>query len=322
MPKSYYIEKLAPFSERINDCLITPYVYQPTPEGVTALCQHYSQKYTIDLRCVDLREVLEVGDNSRHFFTCLKNNPELLSIEAGKARGLILTHGQHHAIPVVVLNDGKKQNIIIFDSTSGSRIQGYFGIAELFPEAQIYLNSGTRQADGASCLTDAVCILKEALQINALMLLIQPKIIKEHKAFNPSRFARSKPDNFKLFHLPEQLLLTAQRSEYLKETQANTDVLLRGGRTLQAYRDEFKLQVSLLKHEGTALASINSYLFVKGKEHKKILDAYAAHENMFIPISNPRSISPLVSPSSIGFYANLETDRASNNPASTRDFSR
>lgn len=331
MPGPYYIEKLAPFSERINDCLVTPFVYQPTPDGVAVLCEHYAAKYNINITCIDLRETIEIGDNSRLYFNYLAENKHLMSVEEGQSRGLILTHGQHHAIPVLIFNDDKAHNIIIFDSTSGSRVQGYFSIANLFPEAQVYLNSGTRQSDGASCITDAICTLKEALQIKNLMDIIQPKVTGDHEALRPSRFSIPKPNNFNLFYMPEQLLLAAQISKYLTDAHANLNVRLRGGRTLGEYREQFKLQVSLLKNENSVSASINSYLFVKGQEHKKILDAYALKNNHFASIANStsenilasRSISPLVSPSRIGFYAENDAELETNNEgARAMNFSR
>ena len=49
----YYIEKTAGFSTKMNDVMVTPLIFQPTPEGVNQLCRYYTKKYNIDLRCVE-----------------------------------------------------------------------------------------------------------------------------------------------------------------------------------------------------------------------------------------------------------------------------
>jgi hypothetical protein len=145
---------------------------------------------------------------------------------------------QHHAIPVLICRQQNETHMIVFDSSSGSRIKGYFNMAVLFPNAHFYLNAGTRQSDEGSCMTDAICILKEALQIENLISLIQSKNIAEHRAFQPTLFkSLPKPNNFKLFRMPEQLLVTAQLSKYVSDAGADLNTVLRGGKTLGYYRD-------------------------------------------------------------------------------------
>lgn len=271
----YYIEKTAGFSTKMNDVMVTPLIFQPTPEGVNQLCRYYTKKYNIDLRCVDLRGLVESGDNALHFFTYLQNNPGLLSVEEGQARGLVLSHGQFHAIPVLVCKQWDIQHIIVFDSSSGCRTPGYYKMAQLFPNAHFYLNAGTRQSDEGSCITDAICILKEALQVDDLLLKIRNKISSGSPVLsNPNRFLTvSKPSNFNLFKMPEHLLVTAQVSKYLVEANADLSVIIRGGYSLAYFREKFVLQVSLMKNEGMdSEVTINSYLYIKSKEHKLILD--------------------------------------------------
>ena len=67
-------------------------------------------------------------------------------------------------------------------------------------------------------------------------------------------------------------MLSAQRTKYLIEADADTGVILRGGRTLQRYRDDFLLPVVFLTEPDRPLTPINGYLYLKAKEHSRILD--------------------------------------------------
>jgi hypothetical protein len=273
----FYVAKQSGLFSRVVEAniQIQPLIHQPTPEGVSDLCFHYSEKYNIDLSYVDLNGRILSGDNIAHFFSYLQTHASLLAVQEGRSKGLILGHGQHHVIPLLIHNRAGTLHMVSFDSNSGARIKGYFRIADLFPEARFYLNAGTRQADEGSCMTDALCILKEALQLPDLIALLEAKNIIHHEAFqqNPTSIFRvPKAPNFSLFRMPEQLLFTAQVSAYLEEAGADLSVALRGGRTLGEYREHFVIHVSLLKN-GTPIASnVNSYLYFKGIEHKRILD--------------------------------------------------
>jgi hypothetical protein len=287
-PNPLYIRKSTNFRFTNEDITIEPSIFQPTPDGIDALCHHYREKYSIDLLSIDLRGKIVSGDNALHFFNYLRDNQaELLNLDEGQARGLVLNHGQHHAIPVLICKKENEKHMVVFDSSSGSRINGYFNMADLFPDTQFYLNAGTRQSDEGSCMTDAICILKEALQIENLISLIQSKNIAEHRAFNPTLFKtlkieeKRKPANFKLFRMPEQLLVTAQSSKYISDAEADLDMVLRGGQTLRYYRETYTMQVSLAKNEQSTPTNISSYLYLKGKEHKEILDNYwKAHKKV------------------------------------------
>lgn len=280
MDSNYYIEKRTGFYLKSEEELVPTSIFQPTPAGIKKLCQHYSRKYSIDLACVDLRDYVAQGDNLRYFFEHLRTSHFLLDLEEGQSRGLILSHGQFHVIPLMITKRNDTQYMFVFDSSSGARIKGYFGIANIFGDFQFCLNSGTRQADEGSCMTDAICILKEALMIPDLLELIQSKQIIEHEAFRTGKFfSCQKPANFLLFKMPEQLLLTAQRTIYLEQANADLSVILRGGRSLQEYRDDFLLPVVLKKNEERATTPINGYLYLKSKEHKIILDGYSARES-------------------------------------------
>jgi hypothetical protein len=267
----FYTEKHTGFLLKQGEEFEPAVIYQPTPEGVAELCAHYSEKYSIDLKCIDLRLKVDVGDNAFLFFKYLQSNPSLMNIEEGCVRGLILSYSQYHVIPVLLTKIDGIQSMVLFDSTSGPRTKGYFRIANLFPEFQVYLNSGTRQADEGSCMTDAICVLKEALMVPDLMALIQSKEVIDSPDLEPARFFVSlpKPEHFHLFKMPERLLLTAQRSQYLVQAGADVNIIIRGGKSLKSYRDDFVLNVM----KDGEWSCINGYLYLKAKEHRCILDA-------------------------------------------------
>ncbi len=277
MDNPFYIRKKAAFLIKNDDVNIETFIYQPTPMGVDLLCQHYNKKYEIDLRAINLMSHVEDPTDCSKFFSYLQRNPSLLDVNEGQARGLVLGHGQFHTIPVLVCKKDNVQHLVVFDSNSGCRVKGYFGIASLFPEAQVHLNSGTRQADDGSCITDAICILKEALQIENLVELIISKRITEPAAFKPGRFFKgtlSAPANLHLFKMPERLLVTAQISKYVTEAEADLSVIVRGEHTLGHYRDTYVMQVSLSKADKIIDTGINSYLYRKAYDHKCFFDAH------------------------------------------------
>ncbi len=273
----FYIKKASGFSQEVDDNIISPVFYQPTPEGITYLCSHYSDKYGIDLRSLDLRGKISNPDNICNFFAYVAEKNIIDSLPNNTVVGVVLSHGQHHAIPVLIKKGEGTSAIVVFDSTSGPRIKGYFRIASLFSDSNFYLNSGTRQVDSSSCITDAICILKEALQIEDLLLILNKKRYDEHPSLQPDEsrfFCIPKPENFVLFKMPEKLLLTAQRSRYVSEADANTAIKLRGGKTLAQYRDLFQMRVSLMQGYDVVVKGINSYLFIKAREHKCLFDFY------------------------------------------------
>ena len=71
--------------------------------------------------------------------------------------------------------------------------------------------------------------------------------------------------------MPEQLLLTAQISAYLTQADADLDIMLRGDKSLGAYREKFAMPV-ILGEQTETFTTINSYLYSKSIEHKCLLD--------------------------------------------------
>lgn len=275
--QNLYIKKSSGFSQEVEDTLVSPLFYQPTPEGVRLLCAHYSKKYSINLHFFDLRGKIENPDNGYQMFDYFSKSERFNSLPDNSLNGFVLNHGQYHSVPVLVIKKDGSTSVVSFDSTSGSRIRGYFRIAGLFSDAEFYLNSGTRQVDSSSCITDAICILKEALQLKGVLALIIDKRHDTHPSLQPTQsrfFSIDKPANFTLFHMPEQLMLTAQKSSYLTDASSDLTVKLRDGRTLGDSRTHYRMQVSLTQDESIIVSGINSYLFKKSKQHKVYFDEH------------------------------------------------
>ncbi len=280
MPSIYYVKKPSGFSQETDELLITPFAFQPTPKGVKTLCAYYSAKYSINLQSIDFRERIPLPNytNPLQLFRYLAENPSLIEVAEGQSRGIILNHGDNHAIPLLITKQGGKAVIICFDSTSGASIKGYYKMAEALHHYDFFLNEGTRQADSTSCITDSICILKEALQIDRLLNLIDSKVYLEHPTLKTTRFFNKlPPSNFRLFKMPEQLLVTAQLPSYVKE--ADTSVMLRGGKTLKDYRSQFCITISVFKGTDTNLKNINSYLYMKSATHRTIFDKLEMKNN-------------------------------------------
>ncbi len=291
----FYIRKEAALFEQQGTSKLTPlFIYQPTPEGVTALCQHYSKKYSIDLICIDFSERIGLFNDSMLYFKHLCEHPHLLAVPEEHMKGFILSYRQNHALPILVYTKAGEQHMIIFDSNSGASIKGYYNVANFFPDFHVYLNDGSRQSDGLSCITDAICILKEALQIENLVPLIRSKVIEEHPAFRKTRFFETeKPEYFNVFSMPEPLLLTAQVSDYVTKAGANLEVIVRGGQSLGFYREQFRMEVILLKNGEPDFKEINGYLFTKSLEHRTILDCILEQEGLLDDASELPAAPPV-----------------------------
>lgn len=273
MGKKMYIEKQSGCSYNTNNHIENISVFQPTPEGVNLLCEYYSSKYAISLEIFEVEPVTLNQDQAS--FKQFSRSDVLQKINEGEKRGFILSNQQYHAIPVLVSKQNKVLNVYIFDSTSGVHIESFYEIAELFPDSNVYLNRGTRQADKLSCITDAICILKDALRIANLEQLINSKIIEYSVTFNRSsrlkRPSTLRPNNFFVFKMPEPLLKTAQRSDYLRQAEADFNAAVQSKKhpTLKEFHAAYSKK-SLINNE---LRIINSYLFFKSKRHQEILDS-------------------------------------------------
>ncbi len=273
-----YIPKKIGCEQISNDTPKDIIAYQPTPEGVDILCDYYCKKYNITLQTYEVKAVHH--NQERASFEELSKSRLIKEITNGEKIGVILSNEQNHAIPVLLFKKNDRLHLYIFDSTSGPYISSYYDIARIFSDAKVYLNNGTRQADKVSCITDAICVLKDALRINNLNELIELKIANEpcalaHPSSRIKKLYKLKPANFSLFNMPEQLLKTAQRSTYLELSGADLETVInpKKNSSLRAFRESHSIKAQVTDSRArTQIASINNYLFFKSNRHSLILD--------------------------------------------------
>lgn len=92
--------------------------------------------------------------------------------------------------------------------------------------------SGVRQIDYSSCFTDALVVLKDALQCASFKALVSPKV-------------KSVELGVTLFYLPEILLKTAQIASLPVRSLADLDQMVRSGVSLREFRKAHDVPVML-----------------------------------------------------------------------------
>lgn len=285
--KKYYKKKPSNYSMEVSGYRVEPYIYQPTPLGAEIIAQYYRVKYNLKLNIFDTtNEDIEgalINKRFNLFASYIHQNLNNL-IGSGESIGFLLMHAQHHVVPVIISLENDKPAIIIFDSNSGCRTRGYYNVAKLFPSYKVLLNSGTRQADMGSCVTDGLLILKDALQIENLShsLFFEKKMEIVNTPSNSRLFSSYKeaPENFALFKMPETLLKTAQISQYVSDAQADLSKVIskKSNKTLGQHREEFKTTVQFNNEEPKEI-NINRFLMVKSKKHAELIEQ-STHLNL------------------------------------------
>lgn len=276
--EDFFHAKPCDYKILVDGVYIEPQVVQPLPNGAQIIADYYKEKYKVDIRIVDHTQSVESGDNiTARFKQFQKETLTTHSNENNQAVGYILMHGLHHAIPVIMTREENKDYLIIFDSTSGSRKKGYYQIANIIPDVTVLLNNGTRQADTGSCVTDALCILKDALRIEGIAnYLIKNKLVAAgSQTPSPERKSVATAtllyNNFSIFSMPERLLKSAQVSDYLTVSDADMNaVISTKGTTLEERREKDKLIVTLNRNPPKE-TGINNYLYQKSQRHAKII---------------------------------------------------
>lgn len=279
MPK-LYIEKPSGYQVKIEDHLIGPMIYQPTTEGMVELAEKYRKKYKVEIKIIDERDWGAHEPVALKRIRRFKDKADIESfLKADKPVGVILMHGENHAIPILFSKEKEEKYMIIFDSSSGASIPGHYPLGNDFPNFQVMINLGTRQADSTSCITDAICILKDALRMNELgSYLLEYKSVTGNIDDSQTReaprlfFATRKPENFIIFKMPEELLKSSQREDFILKSEADLDKLItKNNDTLAQKRNKSRITVSF-NDKPKEETGINGYLHSKSKNHARYLD--------------------------------------------------
>jgi hypothetical protein len=178
---NHYQELKSGYVVNIDNYQIEPILFQPTPTGLETIAQHYNKKYGINIAIVNDPQQ-GPSTITKHFKNFYPYHEEHLRsvLRERSPIGIILTNGQKHAIPIILSQEGDKKYMIIMDSTIGDRKRSYYTAANKFPEYTILLGKGARQVDSQSCLTDAICVLKDGLRINNLgSRILRDKLVPE-----------------------------------------------------------------------------------------------------------------------------------------------
>lgn len=309
----YYLKLPSGYRVTIGNELVEPSIYQPTPEGMQVLVDDFVSRTGCTLLLHDQSTPAcgNLGIDER--FKMVKPTLDAIHLDDGHCRvGIVLSNGQRHAIPVLLARHGVTKYLFIFDSNSGGAMRQYYQVANAFPEYQILLNAGTRQADSQSCITDAYEVLCAALQMPALCESILAKIdpdalngrSEEHESNNRARRPRLfgpvlDGDNFHVFGMPEELCFTAQRTEFITRS-SGADL----GKRIVIHGRSTTLEHELIRHKEISLrppgsslpdgsprsrcVGLNSYLYRASRLHKQLIDqilamqgsSNSAHENV------------------------------------------
>ena len=282
----HYVKRPCGYSIVEHGETIEPILYQPTPEGLQVLIDHFVQNTGLRLSLLDQSDKGDKTNIER--LKAAKTYIDSVFPEDDKPTAVILSCGQMHALPVLLVRQAGVKHLIILDATCGGTEKTYRAVADAFPSHGVLLNHGTRQADTQSCITDSFEILSAALQIEDVGAKICARIIRKddgaahaRRLFIPEKIARF--GNFHLFRMPEELCFTAQRSEFTKD-KALADMhksFQLAGQPTTLERERVKNReftrrpAAPTEGVGTSASygSINHYLYNASRRHKQIIDA-------------------------------------------------
>jgi hypothetical protein len=192
--------------------------------------------------------------------------PLLLQIPktSGDYRKAFITMSGTHAILYVYIREGGKEALLYTDSKDAplewvKKISSTLGI-------KTYFNSGTRQADGFSCLTDCLVFGRDSTGINPETgTYIIPNLLQKLEE-------RAEPasDGVSEIRLPNALLKTTQISHFLMYHMQLSDLRtpIYKDETLYDFRRRYSKNIPLT--DGT-VKKYSSYLQEKGIKYKKII---------------------------------------------------
>lgn len=287
----YYQTLPSGYKKEINGYLIEPLVYQPTPQGLRLLVDEFNeQTQSCNLSLFDSTGCVEDPNKNVDRVIAYLNSEDYKGLDTHEGpKAVILSHGQFHALPLFFANDGKQRYMFILDSSAASRYRGFIRVANQFPDLKVGLNKGTRQADGQSCITDAVEVCMRSLHHEEMAsVLIQN--YREHEempkpkgtdqlGLRVNRFApKIEHGNFGLFRVPAKLAVTSQRSAFLKENEVQTDAMVdrAGTMTFEAFRAPF-YERAIISGVSSPATDICAYLSRVSAYHAMIIDRRADH---------------------------------------------
>jgi hypothetical protein len=259
-----------------------PVIYQPTPEGLRALVDAHGHHNSVDFRVHEKSPATpdKIADRVTEFLT----EADLSSLNRNHPIAAILCFEQNHAIPIFLAVHEARKVLLVLDSTSGPIAQQYWAIARRFPDFEVRLNAGTRQADNQSCLNDAFEILKQCFTVGNLLERVEARGISTAAPLGNSRLhvrRESQPDNFSLFKLPEELAFVVQRAGYFDEYDLDM------GRPITVEGRTCPLGMHVIistefgrKHRTDADGSsqvermkVNAYLYKASRDHRDTIEA-------------------------------------------------
>ncbi|MEB0137235.1 hypothetical protein QN362_18025 [Actimicrobium sp. CCC2.4] len=275
----YFHEIGCGYKKLVDYMYIEPAICQPTPAGLSLLVEDFVVRTNHDLRAVDQQKSDGPVPTMIARFKEFSTQAAGIRFDPLRPVGVILTHGQHHACPVLFMRKGQTNYVLIFDSTSGSMKKAYRKVGTFFPDCQVLLNDGTRQSDSQSCITDAYEILTRAFTVDDLIGKVEERIADECSASSSTaaasrvfRFSAPEVDNFRLFRMPEELCFTAQRTAFVTQTskaKLQLPIRDRTGR-LTTLKDMMRLKKTVaIGNQSEKWIGINSYLHEVSLEHRE-----------------------------------------------------
>jgi len=280
---SHYLA-LAPGFEILEEGrYVAPTLYQPTPAGLSLLVEAHLCNNEVDFRVHEKRP--ETGESLFNRVQEFMGSSDLGKLAPNHPIAVILLNGQMHAIPLFFAVRKEQKYLLILDSTSGPVQQQYWTVAKSFPDFEVRLNAGTRQADSQSCINDAFEVLKQCFTLGNLIDLVEDRRCGRKSAVSGNSLLKversTKPDNFSLFNLPEELAFVAQRATFLQESGLDmSKPITVEGRTCSlgmhvTISTDFGRKVRELP-VGYEFESIqaNTYLYQASERHRAIIEQY------------------------------------------------
>ncbi len=250
----------------------------PTKNGITLIVQYLNNKYQSNINCPVASYSFQGQSNEGNFLQPIPkyvdaNNYVKIKSLISEARNkssahfnyreaYILSGGsgtEQHAVFMVYITEKGREGILFSDSLGSSKdiaenIQHETGI-------KVYYTPQKRQADMESCYIDALVFGRDTTGID-------PET-GEYLIPNLLSFLKTEagPYGQTSVKLPNELLKTAQLSEFVSYHKNHSDKKIHKDETI----DEFRLRYSRDQTKGGTTKKISTYLSEKGNKYTKIM---------------------------------------------------